>query len=318
MTPSRLALAALALLALAACHEAPSPDEARTSDEAQGADEVTSATRYRDVISLLGEGDLNAYLAWRTQLAQQFDEICGDTFCGGDFSDLGPVQLTCSATEKTTKMRECLWTFGGSYGAVEGATGAFEVVAKTFSCRFAVGVKASLFLDTMAASDDPLHEPIPGRDASVYDALFGCFTSTDPLPAGAPGRFVDAIEGLGDDDRLRFVATRHALSARFDEVCGDSFCEGEFSSFAPLGLRCSVDPATGELGACVWAFAAASPNVAASTGRVSHDRAAFTCPLPVSGTMTDLLTALEDADDPLFTPLPGAGASINDALIDCL
>lgn len=318
MTPSRLAFAAIALLALAACHGAPAPDGARTSDEAQGSDEVTSATRYRDVISLLGEDDLNAYLEWRTRLAQQFDEICGDTFCGGDFSDLGPVQLTCSATEKTTKMRECLWTFGGSYGAVDGATGAIEVAAKTFSCRFAVGAKAGPFLATMAASDDPLHEPIPGRDVAVYDALLGCFTSTDPLPAGAPGRFVDAVEGLGGDDFLRLVTARRALSARFDELCGDSFCEGEFSSIEPLGLRCSVDPATGELGACVWAFAGASPSVAASTGRVSHDRAAFACPLPVSGTMADLLTALEGADDPLFAPLPGAGASINDALIDCL
>jgi hypothetical protein len=316
MSP-RLRFAALAsTLALAACHAAP---PAPNADPAETVEDV-SATRYRELFDVLrDEGEREAYVAFGRRLGERFDQVCGDTFCGGDYADLEPVRLACSATEKTAKMRECLWTFGGSYVAVNGATGALDVTATTFACRFPVGVKASTFLATMTASADPLFEPIPGRDATVYDALLDCLRSSAPLPLPTPGRFVDAFEALGEADLSHFLEARRALADRFDALCGDSFCEGEFSSFAPLGLRCSVDPATGELGACTWPFAAtAPPRVAASTGRVSLDPATFACRLPFSGNAGELFAALAGAADPLFAPLPGGTTTVNDALIDCL
>ncbi len=290
------------------------PDAARAE-----ADEAPAAPRYRDLLEVLhDDAEYEAYVAFRQRLNERFDAICGDTFCGGDYGDLEPLQLTCSAAVATAEVEECVWAFGGSHGAVEGKDGTVRVAATNFACRFPVGVGASAFLAAMSASDDPLYEPLPGQGAAVVDALYDCFRSSAPLPASTPGPYVDAADGLGDDDFATFLDVRRALAERFDEACGDSFCEGEYPALGPLALRCSVDPSAGEFGACAWAFAGVSPEVAPRDGRVRFDRKTFVCPLPLRGPAADVLATLAAADDPLSAPLPGVGSSIYDALVDCL
>ncbi|MCU0684534.1 MAG: hypothetical protein MUF34_20195 [Polyangiaceae bacterium] len=216
-------------------------------------------------------------------------------------------------------MKECVWTFGGSYGVVDGPSGAVRVRATPFACRFPVEAKASTFLATLSESDDPLYEPLPGQSASVASVLSDCLRSPGDLPTVPAGTYVDVNDVLGDDDFLRFFEARRALADHFEELCGDSFCEGEYSSIEPLQLRCSVDPQKGTLGGCAWAFAAASsPHIMPESGAVRAQRQTFVCPLPVKGTVEALLSALDGAADPLFAPLPGGTASVYDALIDCL
>ncbi|HEU4538712.1 MAG TPA: hypothetical protein VFS00_31540, partial [Polyangiaceae bacterium] len=275
---------------------------------------------YHDITEVLTEeGELDAFIALRRRLADDFDQICGDTFCGGDYPDLRPVHLACSASAGRAYVKECVWTFGGSYGAVDGPSGAVRVAASTFACRIPVGAGATAFLATLGESVDPLYEPLPGQDASVADALSGCLRPPAGLPPAAPGPYVDAVDALGDDDYLRFLGVRRALAERFDELCGDTFCEGDYSWIMPLDLRCSVDPGSGEIGGCAWAFAgASSPHVMPESGAVRVRREAFVCPLPVGGPVEAFLSALEGPGDPLNAALPGGTASIYDALIECL
>jgi hypothetical protein len=302
-----------------AAPEAATVVEATQAAEASEAAEAVAAPRYRDLLEVLhGEGEVEAYVALRRRLAERFDEICGDTFCGGDYNDLASIRLTCSASAATSTVRECAWTFGGSYGAVDGPSGAVRTAVSAFACRFPVGANASSFVAKLAASDDPLYEPMPGRDEAIVDALYGCLQPPGPLPGGTAGRYVDAAEGLGGDDFLRFLDVRRALAERFEAVCGDSFCEGEYADVEPLALRCSVDPRTNEFGGCAWAFAGASAAIDPAGGRVLLDRATFACRLPIKGPVDAVLSALAGAEDPLDAPLPGAKVSINHALIDCL
>ena len=38
----------------------------------------------------------------------------------------------------------------------------------------------------------------------------------------------------------RFLAVERSLRQSFDNVCGDTFCEGEYSNLLPMRLRCST------------------------------------------------------------------------------
>jgi hypothetical protein len=310
----RIGFALLAsCFALAACQKG----TAATSNES-AVENLTSAS-HRDLLEVLRTpAQVEAYQTLRARLADEFDQICGDTFCGGDFGDLAPVQFACSATEDAADVRECLWTFGGSLGTVDAATGAVDVTAKTFSCRVPVGAGAAAFLATLGTSRDPLHEALPGSGASIWDALSDCLNEVGPLPVETEGPFVDLVEGAASEDELfRFFDASRALARGFDVACGDTFCEGEFSSIEPLSLRCSVDPSSGRLGGCTWAFAAAGTPEVASDGAVSAAQATFACRLPVAGTAGELIDALGAASDPLFVTLPGGDRSVNDVLSDC-
>ena len=312
---SVLLVASLGPLAACSGEGATSAETAATSDE----DDLKSGkTRYVDIESTFKtEAEHEAWRTLRQKLVHEFDNICGDTYCGGDYSDLTAVQLACSATEKSGKVRECLWTFGGSYGAVNGPTGAIQTVATTFPCKFQVGASSKDFL-ALGATANPLQAPLPGRTQSIYDALSGCFQSKTILPLPTEGAFLDVNDGASEEDRTRYFELRDKLRLGFDQVCGDTFCEGDYSDIYGLSLRCSVDPKTGKLGACSWPFAGASSSVAASTGNVTSRRETWSCAIPVKGTLDGLLDSLGKAADPLHAPLPGTDKSIYDALADCL
>ena len=58
----------------------------------------------------------------------------------------------------------------------------------------------------------------------------------------------------------RFFALEGRLQHGFDAICGDTFCEGEYSDIRALRLRCSVDAVRGTVHECLWAFAASDLN----------------------------------------------------------
>jgi hypothetical protein len=332
----RFALVLLALpLALAACNDnsglaaqpstqfAESPAAQTSSTEVAETSTETAkgpiSKPYRDVLEVFHDRDhYERYLEFQQRLAERFKDICGDTFCGGDYADLAPTGLTCSASGNGATIKECLWAFGGSQAIVDGATGSVRVHATTFACTIPVRARTTSFVTAMSASADPLYEIIPGHDRAFVDGLYACLQTSAPLPEAPPGRYVDAIEGASDEELVRFIQVRSALTNRFDETCGDTFCRGEYPAIAPLNLRCSLDQQTGEIGACTWAFSAASPRVDTASGAVIARQQTFTCPLPVHGPFVEFLAALGNAEDPLTQPLPHSTLSINDALTSCL
>ncbi len=139
---------------------------------------------------------------------------------------------------------------------------------------------------------------------------------------GGPA-FVDARDypapGMGHE---RFLAAERTLVAGFDDVCGDTFCEGQYYNLQAMRLRCSVRPATGEVGSCVWTFAGSETGVRTS-GRIDVDLGSYACELPLAaGTpLRQLLEVWETAGsghDALHAPLPGTTGNTYDALVDCL
>jgi hypothetical protein len=111
------------------------------------------------------------------------------------------------------------------------------------------------------------------------------------------------------------------LESDFDAVCGDTFCEGEYSNFESLRLRCSVEESEGTVGSCVWIFGASNEDIDPATGSVTVQGETFACVMPVGpGTdIRELVAALlAPGVQPIRAILPGTDDSFYDGLVDCL
>ena len=158
-------------------------DDTTTSSLEGGKEDAlpaATAASYQDVEEYANEHGDDAYQTWRgilDTLKQDFDDVCGDTFCEGDYSNLEPMRLRCSVNQATGVLKNCTYVFAGSYETVNSATGTIKVNAKTFSCHISVtGMKLQDFETTLTAagSTPPLRRPLPGKTTSIYDALGGC------------------------------------------------------------------------------------------------------------------------------------------------
>ena len=141
-----------------------------------------------------------------------------------------------------------------------------------------------------------------------------------PANTAPSGTYDDAINHLSDDDLGRFVTLESKLASSFDDICGDTYCSSDYNEIEPLELTCSVRVATGEVKQCAYVFGATYTTLNDRTGTVTSHARTFTCKFAVLGTMTSMLDTLMAAEvtDPLRTPLPGATATIYDALGGCL
>ncbi|WP_454829169.1 hypothetical protein [Pseudoxanthomonas wuyuanensis] len=134
------------------------------------------------------------------------------------------------------------------------------------------------------------------------------------------GPFVDTSAYLQSDAHIdAWYGMTWALKRNFDQICGDTFCEGEYSNIESLRYRCSVHQVSGRIGSCVWVFAASNEEVEPATGKIAVQEGFWHCrtPLPAHTTIEELLTALA-GEQPLYALLPGSDRSIFDGLIDCL
>jgi len=131
---------------------------------------------YRDVEEALSGDDFERWFELKRQLRKNFDDICGDTFCEGDYTNLQSLSLRCSVSVGTGAFRSCIWLFAGSYEAVRPATGSFEVNQRFFRCKLPIAGTPGALLDALlAAGDDPpLERKLPGGERSIYDALGDC------------------------------------------------------------------------------------------------------------------------------------------------
>lgn len=139
-------------------------------------------------------------------------------------------------------------------------------------------------------------------------------------PAAQADPYVDLIDYPQQEANWdRFFALEGRLQQGFDSICGDTFCEGEYSDIHPLRLRCSVDAAGGTVRECLWAFAASDLAVSANDGVIEARQPTWLCRLPlVAGTPVESFHAALAARDPLHDPLPGSSQSVYDALTECI
>lgn len=116
-----------------------------------------------------------------------------------------------------------------------------------------------------------------------------------------------------------FQDLRWRLVKDFDDTCGDTWCEGEYSDIQPLRIRCSVEASAGTVSHCRWAFAASDLGVDSSTGQIDARQPVWLCVLPIPP-QTSVATFLEalSGPRPLSRRLPGATGTFHEALGDCL
>lgn len=278
-------------------------------------------TTYADLQSLLSEQELATWTTSRQSLIDGFDRICGDTICSGDFSNLATIALSCSATSRARKVKDCVWVLGGSIGYVDGRTGAFTTEARVFSCHIPVAGTTRQLLATLAqAGDDALNTPL-STGASFYDGLTKCFEGVvgSPPPASSGTTYRDLAEQLWEvdsDQGLAWSGIERSLAKSFDDACGDTFCEGDYSDITLVDFSCAARATTGRVRACRATFGMAATNVT-SRGALSTDTRTRTCDVTINAPRAELVSALRGAD-PLRANLPGRSSSIYDALVGCL
>lgn len=149
---------------------------------------------------------------------------------------------------------------------------------------------------------------------------FGLFCALLAAPSAHAFPYVDLIDYPHQEANWdRFFALEGRLQHGFDAICGDTFCEGEYSDIHALRLRCSVDAVRGTVRDCLWAFAASDLEVSRNDGTVVARQPTWLCRLPLQpGTPMEAFHTALAARDPLHDPLPGTAQSIYDALTDCI
>ena len=134
--------------------------------------------RYIDAPTALLD-DAEHYEGWYTAaygLRRDFDAICGDTFCGGDYTNLQPLRFACSVEAATGRVSRCVWSFAGSNETVNPLTGAIAVDAPVFRCRIALARGTTIQQLVRALSvEEPLYAPLPMGARPVYEAIGDCF-----------------------------------------------------------------------------------------------------------------------------------------------
>lgn len=124
---------------------------------------------------LTSEADINAWYQLRSNLDQNFDAVCGDTFCEGDYSNIQSLRFRCSVDSRNGVIGECVWVFAASNEEVNPATGAISVDAQSFTCRVPLAPRTTLrALLTALSGSDPLHATLPRTTRSIYDGLTDC------------------------------------------------------------------------------------------------------------------------------------------------
>lgn len=153
--------------------------------------------------------------------------------------------------------------------------------------------------------------------ASVF-ALSLCVMPAMPVMA-AP-EYVDAVDYPGHEQGWdAFYDLERRLVKDFDDICGDTFCEGEFSNLQALRYRCSVQQADSLIGECVWTFAGSNATVDAASGKVLVDARTWACrtPLAPRTPIASFYSALSVAR-PILATLPATTTSIHEGLSNCL
>ena len=118
------------------------------------------------------------YEAWFTltaQLDQDFDDICGDTFCEGDYSNIQSLRLRCSVLQSGGHIGQCVWIFAGSYEDIDPANGHIGVSSQVWQCALPLAPNTTIDgLLSALAVPHPLHTTLPGTQVTIYDGLAEC------------------------------------------------------------------------------------------------------------------------------------------------
>jgi hypothetical protein len=159
---------------------------------------------------------------------------------------------------------------------------------------------------------------------SIAAALTGCLAQggsddSESTEQDVSTTYVDILDFEKTDQDL-WYDTIHALNNQFNQECGDTYCEGDWSNLVPLTFGCSVTSKAGNVKDCVWTFAASQVDVDTRNAAIVVDAPVFKCSIKMKTTAVKLAKLLSTSSDMLRTPLPGApsgATTIGEQLSDC-
>lgn len=143
-------------------------------------------------------------------------------------------------------------------------------------------------------------------------------TATEPSPQVAT--YVEMRNYLPtSQEQDAWRNTRYALKREFYDICGDTFCSGEFTNIESLNYRCSVNTSTGTIGECVWVFAASDEDVDPNSGKVVVKPRVWQCVSPLApSTSAQELAAVLASTNPMQVTLPRTNTNLHESLTNCL
>jgi hypothetical protein len=160
------------------------------------------------------------------------------------------------------------------------------------------------------------------RSLSITTATLGLAMAcvSQIAHAGSTGQFVEAGAALRTDAEVEaWYGITAQLRRQFDEICGDTFCEGDYSNLQPLRFQCSVEARSRRIGACVWSFAGSQESIDPATGGITVQPGFWQCRIPLMPqTSVERLLAALDGPHPLYARLPCTDQTVLDGLIECL
>ncbi|WP_234022897.1 hypothetical protein [Sorangium cellulosum] len=154
-------------------------DSAAPEQEAAGAPAgSTGAKRFVDAESYFtSSAELDAWYGLLRELYDDFDVLCGDTFCGGEYTNYKPLRLRCSVEEHAGTIGSCVWVLAASNEEIVPSTGEVEVDARSFLCEMPVAPETPVvdLVEALSASRArAINTALPGTDRSLYDGLVEC------------------------------------------------------------------------------------------------------------------------------------------------
>ncbi len=146
---------------------------------------TTSFQAVEDFLFAQGRAnDQESFRSYAEKLKQQFDYICPDTFCEGEYTNLASMNFDCVVETEAGKVSLCAWHFYGSASEVNPTTGSLDYTTQNYTCRFAPMVSVNDFLSFMekaamqpagASGYAGLRDTvIPGRSETLWDVLLNC------------------------------------------------------------------------------------------------------------------------------------------------
>lgn len=288
-------------------------------DDGDVFEQESSATRYVQILDFEGI-DQGAWYDAIHSLNAQFDDACGDAWCEGDFTNYTPLTFACSVTSKLGNVKDCAWTFAASETAVDPKTAAIVDDRPTFECHVAMQTTAKRLAAILAAPDS-LYAPLPGAP-SIAEQIGDCFERPVSLPAVADGTtYVAASDYYSGPGIDRWLDAKRAVVHGFDNICGDTFCGGDYGDLTSLELECAITRSTGNVKSCAWVFGGSFfwvPDDRSSELVTEHHT--YRCDFTMKGTLPQLISTWTAAgsQDAIDRPLPGTTATAYDALLGCL
>ncbi|CAN5286855.1 hypothetical protein BH11MYX1_BH11MYX1_55000 [soil metagenome] len=286
-------------------------------------DEQDSTTTYVQIQEFGTNPAEDAWYSINSKLQGEFNTVCGDTFCEGDFSNITALRLYCSVTSKHATIHDCAWAFTASTHEIDTKTAAVVPNAVTYQCHFKPKTTGPKLIALLQASNDAIHATLPGM-GSIYDTLGACFDHPIGTPPAAVSpvttTYVDAADYYASAaGQAKWAGSLANLHAGFDNVCGDTFCGSDYADVQALDLGCSVTRSSGTVKTCIWNFGGSYTTIAPN-GNLAVVSKTWSCPVAVTGTigqLTSVLTNTTDTADAIHRALPG-GTSAYDSIAGCV